>query len=397
MKIAVVGAGIIGLALSRALLLRYEHVEIDLFDQFSVPSRGTSMRNSGVLHAGLYYKPGSLKAKMCKLGTARLLDYIREKRLPVLNCGKILVPFTEVDHQNLLSIKSKADLNGCETEVINYSAASRIQQGIVGQDLYLWSPLTKVFSPSHILNSLSQDLRSSSVRFRLEKVISICSSTTTLRSCASGNIGYDYIFNVAGPGALRLYQQDVPVCNRLALLPILGQYANMLMGPEVGTNLYPVPDPELPFLGVHVTPQTGGAMPILGPNAVPIFREYLDQYGADDLVSLLPRLGIEAAMFISNACNFRKHAISEFAISTASKFYANTVRFFDESTRMSIKVAMAPHTYGIRPQLVNIDSLTFFDDFICQLHGRTLHVVNAVSPAFTSSMALAEYLIDTAL
>jgi len=397
MKIAVVGAGIIGLALSRALLLRYEHLEIDLYDQFSVPSKGTSLRNSGVLHAGLYYKPDSLKAKLCKLGTERLLEYINDKRLPILHCGKILVPFSEPDLQNLFSIKSKADLNGCETEVISHDIANKIQKGIVGQDHYLWSPLTKVFSPYHILNSLSLDLRASSVNFRLEKVSSICSSTTTLVASSLGAITYDYIFNVAGPGALRLYKQDVPDSNRLMLLPILGQYANLLGGPDITTNIYPVPDPKLPFLGVHVTPQTGESFPILGPNAVPVFREYLDQYVKEDLIDLLPRLGIEAAMFMSNSSNFRKHAMSEFTVSPPGKFHSNTLRFFDKSIHSSIKVVMAPHIYGIRPQLVNIDTLTFFDDFICEPYGRTLHVVNAVSPAFTSSMALAEYLIDMAI
>lgn len=397
MKIAVVGAGIIGLALCRALLLRYENLEIDLYDQFSIPSKGTSMRNSGVLHAGLYYKPNSLKARMCKLGTALLLDYIHDNGLPLLNCGKILVPFGEVDHQNLLAIKRKADANGCETELITHEFAERIQQGIVGQDSYLWSPLTKVFSPGHILNQLTIDLQSSLVNFCLEKVRSICSSTTTLLTHASATVAYDYIFNVAGPGALRLYQQDLPDSSRLALLPILGQYANLTDGPGITTNLYPVPDLELPFLGVHVTPRNGELLPILGPNAVPIFREYLDEYGPDDLLNVMPRLSIEAAMFIGNACNFRNHAMSELTISPTRKFYTNTVRFFNPLTRSSIKVAMAPHIYGIRPQLVNLDTLTFFDDFICKLHGRTLHVVNAVSPAFTSSMALAEHLIDTTL
>jgi len=397
MKVAVIGAGIIGLTLTRELILRFENLTIDLYDQFSIPSKGTSIRNSGVLHAGLYYGPNSLKARLCKAGTEKLLKYIQDNRLPILECGKILVPFDETDNTNLLSIKKKADANKCETELISHSEAEKIQKGIVGQDHYLWSPRTKVFSPGHILHRLSIDLGCYHVNFCRDRVYSINSSNTTLMTGGSGVVSYDYIFNVAGPGSLRLYQTDLPGINRLAMLPILGQYANLIDGPEISTNLYPVPDPELPFLGIHVTPKPGSNHPVLGPNAVPIFRDYLDEYDASDLISLLPRLGLEAAMYVQNKCNFRRHAISEFTVSPIAKFYANTVRFFDKLTQSSIKVKMAPETYGIRPQLVDMDTLKFFDDFICELHGNTLHVVNAVSPAFTSSMALAEHLIEKVL
>jgi len=397
MKVAVIGAGIIGLTLTRELLLRSENLTIDLYDQFSIPSKGTSIRNSGVLHAGLYYSPNSLKARLCKAGTEKLLRYIHDNHLPILDCGKILVPFDEVDVTNLLSIKTKADANECETELISHSEAERIQKGIVGQDVYLWSPRTKVFSPSHILNQLSIDLGCYNVNFCRDRVYSINSSNTTLLTGRSGVVSYDYIFNVAGPGSHRLYQTDLPGISRLAMLPILGQYASLIDGPEISTNLYPVPDPELPFLGIHVTPKPGSCHPILGPNAVPIYRDYLDEYDGSDLISLVPRLGLEAAMFAQNKCNFRRHAISEFTVSPIKKFYANTVRFFDKLTQSTIKVRMAPETYGIRPQLVDMDTLKFFDDFICELHGNTLHVVNAVSPAFTSSMALAEHLIEKVL
>jgi len=101
MKVAVVGAGIIGLTLSRALLNRYTDCEIDIIDKFSVPSTGTSIRNSGVLHAGLYYRPDSLKAKLCKKGTLLLEDFIFTHSLPLLDCGKLLVPHCDRDYTNL--------------------------------------------------------------------------------------------------------------------------------------------------------------------------------------------------------------------------------------------------------------------------------------------------------
>ena len=394
MNFAVVGAGVVGLTIAKELLARFPKANLELYDAFSIPSKGTSIRNSGVLHAGLYYQPNSLKARLCSAGSSLLVDYIHVNKLPVLNCGKILVPHTAEDVQSLYAIKSRADSNGCIAHLIHYEDALQKQPNIARRDLYLWSPNTKVFSPFHILGHLHFELLQLGANLFTERVVGIDSDHTILTLKSGASKRYDYIFNVAGPGALRLYQAEHSDLNRLALLPILGQYAVLTNGPEICTNLYPVPDPRSPFLGVHVTPRASCLLPILGPNAIPFFRSYFDEYESDDLINFLPRLGVEAAMFLTNSCNFRDHACSELAFSAQRKFYANTIRFFDQSARSSVAIQMTSSIYGIRPQLVDIDRLHFVDDFICRTHNNTLHVVNAVSPAFTSSMALAKHLVD---
>jgi len=393
MKVAVVGAGIIGLTLSRALLNRYTDCEIDIIDKFSVPSTGTSIRNSGVLHAGLYYRPDSLKAKLCKKGTLLLEDFIFTHSLPLLDCGKLLVPHCDRDYTNLKDIKMKADANGCTTELINHSSAQRIQPGLVGRDVFLWSPKTKVFSPSHILRTLVSGFNQHNVNYIIDEVLKIDSENKKI-FCKRGILsGYDFIFNVAGPGSLNLYQNDAGRGLHLMLLPILGQYAILKNGPEILTNIYPVPDPELPFLGVHITPRPSNK-PIIGPNAIPILKTYLQTKEIFEFRDLASRLGVMTSMYIANKSNFRVHAHSEFTLSTTRKFVANTVRYFQRPELLSINISLDDTTYGIRPQLVDANSLSFFDDFICDKCYSTLHVVNAVSPAFTSSFALAEYLLD---
>ncbi len=394
MRICVIGSGIIGLTLCLEIKKRYPKIYIDLIDENSIPSNGTSIRNSGVLHAGLYYEPGSLKAKFCQEGRKLLLNYINNNHLPLLNCGKILVPFNDIDYKRMSIIKRNAELNNCTVELINYQRAFNIQPGIIERDNYLWSPLTKVFSPKSILCSLYNKLKELDVNFIKDKVSSIdgCKGSVT-RFRAKTSL-YDYIFNVSGPGSLALCQSDLNSPNNLILLPILGQYGFQKTSVKLKTNLYPVPDPELPFLGVHITPTTDAQI-LVGPNAVPSLSKYYDQFSISDLLEIPSRLTTLTLMMLGNYNNFREHAASEFSIRTNLKFQSRAKAFFDPRISSGIQVNMTPERYGIRPQLVNKSNMKFFDDFLVNRSKKAIHVVNAISPAFTSSMSIANFLCDS--
>jgi len=393
MKIAIIGSGVVGLTLAKELISFSNDVSIDLIDAYSIPSKGTSIRNSGVLHAGLYYTPGSLKSKLCLEGRSLLESYIVHNQLPFLQCGKLLVPHSDTDIKRLTSIKQKADLNGCVTSLIDYNQASKIQPGICVRDTYLWSPKTCVFSPSDILNQLVSDLSNSNqVAFIMSSVTNINADRTTLAGSNISNSKYDFIYNVAGPGSLQMFKQLSDALNHLLLIPFIGEYARLNSGPDIKTNIYPVPDPELPFLGVHVTPQLHGLNPIIGPNALPFTRSYLDEYISTDLTDLPSRFFVLLGLYASNSANFRTHAHFEFSISKIRKFYYQYSQFFQPSVRTSISLSMDKSIYGIRPQLVDLDTLEFVNDFICKTTNNIFHVINAVSPAFTSSLSLAKYL-----
>lgn len=393
MNVAIVGAGIVGLSLANELIASANDIRIDVIDAFSFPSKGTSIRNSGVLHAGLYYKPGSLKSKLCSEGRTLLERYAQRKNIPLLQCGKLLVPNSELDIANLHEIKRKADLNGCTTELLTYQEAVAIQPGLSYRDIFLWSPKTCVFSPPDILNQLVTDLVASErVNFIYSNIHSIDPDTISVYGSGLTSKTYDFIFNVSGPGALKLFKPLSKSLDHLALVPFIGEYARLDSGPQIKTNIYPVPDPELPFLGVHVTPQLNAKAPIVGPNALPFPRSYLDEYISEDMTEMHSRLLILLGFYSSNSANFRRHAHSEFALSKRKKFLRQTQTFFEEALASSIEVSMDKSVYGIRPQLVDLRNLSFVNDFICKPIGNTLHVVNAVSPAFTSSLALAKYL-----
>ena len=203
---------------------------------------------------------------------------------------------------------------------------------------------------------------------------------------------YDFIFNVAGPGALNIYQQVSNSLDHLRLVPFIGEYARLTVGPAIKTNIYPVPDPDLPFLGVHLTPRANEKYPIIGPNALPFPRSYLDEYLPSDLNQLPSRLSLLAAMFIGNRANFRSHALKEYSANKRLKFYKQTQSFFDQDKSTKLDIRMDSSVYGIRPQLIDINKLDFVNDFILEQTSNVIHVVNAVSPAFTSSLALGKYL-----
>lgn len=393
MKLAIIGSGVVGLTLAKELISFSKVVSIDLIDAYSIPSKGTSIRNSGVLHAGLYYTSGSLKSKLCLDGRSLLESYIVHNQLPLLRCGKLLVPHSDKDMKHLASIKQKADLNGCETSLIDYNQASKIQPGICIRDTYLWSPKTFVFSPSDILNQLVSDLSNSNqVNFIVSSVDNINADSTTLTGSNIPISKYDFIYNVAGPGSLQIFKQLSDDLNHLLLIPFIGEYARLNSGPDIKTNIYPVPDPELPFLGVHVTPQLHALNPIIGPNALPFMRSYLDEYISTDLTDLPSRLLVLLGLYASNSANFRTHAHSDLSISKIRKFIFQSKQFFHPSVSASISLSMDKSIYGIRPQLVDLNTLKFVNDFICKTTNNIFHVVNAVSPAFTSSLSLAKYL-----
>ena len=138
MKFVIIGSGIIGLSIAKALIEKKIHkpINILILDKHAIPSKGTSVHNSGVLHAGLYYKPGSLKAKLSIDGGIKLKEWCKKNNLPILECGKLLIPFNENDYVNLEKIEKNALNNGCNVEMIDHDRASNIQPSLIKKDKY---------------------------------------------------------------------------------------------------------------------------------------------------------------------------------------------------------------------------------------------------------------------
>jgi len=395
MKIIIIGSGIVGLSIAKSLIEKnlYKGEEILIVDKYSIPSDGTSTHNSGVLHAGLYYKPGSLKAKLSIEGGKKLKKWCDENKLPILECGKILVPFNKQDDARLDNIAINAKKNGCSIKIIDFIEANKIQDGLIKKEKYLWSPKTSVFSPKLIIESLYLFLKENGVCFSKTSVIKDDSINKKLFLGNNKFIKYHRYVNCAGSGALNIAKSVTSKFDNLSILPFLGEYAVQKSGIKIKTNLYPVPEPELPFLGIHLTPRISKSA-LIGPNAIPSIRTDVQGLELNDLKQLPSIIVNNIVLFASNIQNFRKHAISELTFNAQNKFLKKSSQFFDKNYIKNFKLVMDKSTYGIRAQLIEKNTYKFINDFIFEEIDGNIHIVNAVSPAFTSCFALADFITD---
>ncbi|WP_288261468.1 NAD(P)/FAD-dependent oxidoreductase [uncultured Prochlorococcus sp.] len=395
MKFVIIGSGIIGLSIAKALIEKKIHkpLNILILDKYAIPSKGTSVHNSGVLHAGLYYKPGSMKAKLSIDGGIKLREWCKKINLPILECGKLLIPFNENDYVNLEKIEKNALNNGCNVEMIDHDRASNIQPFLIKKDKYLWSPNTSVFDPKLIVERLYKSLKEMGVNFLKKSVILDDSDKKRLIFDDYTNLSYENYINCAGPGALDIAKSVTNKFDNLTILPFLGQYAVQKSGLEIKTNLYPVPDPELPFLGIHLTPRINESS-LIGPNAIPVFKKDIQGYDLKDLRDIPSIITNNIILFASNKSNYRNHALSELSFNSKNKFYVNALRYFSSNLKSNFQIEMDSKTYGIRAQLLNRNTYELENDFIYEKINNNIHIVNAVSPAFTSCFSLAEFIVN---
>ena len=167
----IIGAGCVGLSIAYKLLEKYKSAEdIIIIDKYNVPTKGTSLRNSGVLHAGLYYPKGSEKSKLCIQGGESLSKLCHDNNLPILNCGKLIVPFNRKDEENLENLFLNAQNCGRNVHLISYKEALTIQPNIKNVDKYLWSPKTSVFQPNKVLKFFYEKLVDAGAKFLIDSV-----------------------------------------------------------------------------------------------------------------------------------------------------------------------------------------------------------------------------------
>ncbi len=396
MKI-IIGAGCIGLSIAYKLLEKFKKADdIIIIDRYNIPSKGTSLKNSGVLHAGLYYPPGSEKSNLCINGAEMLRSLCIENNLPLLECGKLIISNTHEEEVRLENLYKNSLLCKRNVRIINHQEASKIQPNINFSNMYLWSPKTCVFSPSQILNFFYRKLFESGAIFIKDKVLEIDNINSLVTTENNGKKYFESLFNCAGPGALNLCKENNSNYKNLSLLPILGQYGIIPKKESLKTNIYPVPDPNLPFLGIHITPMINGNI-LVGPNAIPIYKKDVQGFDINDLISIFPNIYNHTKLFISNSQNYRKHALKELNINILKKFRLEISKLIMLTKEERMMMHMGIDYYGIRPQLYDHKKNRLINDFIYHRDDNIIHMVNAVSPAFSSCLSLSEKMIDLIL
>jgi L-2-hydroxyglutarate oxidase len=396
--VLIVGGGMVGLCLAHQLLERGMAASITVLDKEPELGRHSSGRNSGVLHAGLYYKPGSIKAQVCVGGARRLRAWVQERGLPLNACGKVIVPpRPELDGQ-LDVLAERGTANGASVEFFDEKQLRElIPEARSASGRALWSPNTAVVKPITLVRRLQQELRERGVSFLTDRAGWRAEPERRQLGLADGGtIAYGHLINCAGLQADRV-AHPFGVGHEYTLLPFKGLYWQLKPGCPIQprANLYPVPDLNVPFLGVHFTPSADPTPVVsIGPTATPAWgRENYRGLQALEPAMAAANLTVLARQYLANRGGFRRYVHEQAFLALpplllrAAQQLIPAVRA--EHLELSQKV-------GIRSQLFNRQTQRLEDDFLCLPGPASTHVLNAISPAFTASFALADLILDEA-
>lgn len=390
----IVGAGIVGLTVAHELKTRFPTARIGVLDKEANAGLHASGRNSGVLHSGIYYSSDTLKAKVCAVGATRMMDFAREHAIPCLKSGKVIVATSEKELPTVERLLRNASENGIRAWRIDEKELHEIEPHAARGLAAIYSPDTAVID-SHsraVVNRLTALLEQQGVQFLwrhgFRKVGQPGEVVTD-----QGKLSYGYLFNCAGAYA-DVVARNFGLADGYALVPFKGIYWKLRPEAEhlVRANIYPVPDIDLPFLGVHLTRVINGDV-YVGPTAIPALGR--ENYGLIQGIRPLEAMGVGyrlTGMYLSNRYNFRRMAHLELSKYLKHKFLAAAQRLLPSIT--AADMVPTPKA-GIRPQLVNLREGKLEMDYIFQHTGRSTHVLNAISPAFTSSFAFAEMIVNS--
>ena len=363
--IAIVGAGIVGLATARELLLRRPGARLAVLDKEPEVARHQTGHNSGVVHAGLYYAPGSLKARLCREGRAALLRYADEKGIPYRLSGKLVVATDESELARLAELRRRGEANGLEglQELEGWDEIEPHVRGVRA----LHVPETGVIDYRAVARAYADDVRALGGALVLGREVH-----------SAEDVDADRIVVCAGLQADRLAHGT-----ERRIVPFRGDYFVLAPGAAelVRGLVYPVPDPSFPFLGVHFTRRIDDAV-WAGPNAVPSFaREGYGRLRVDlrDAAGVLASPGLRRL-----AARYWRTGVAEIWRDLVKPAAVAQMRRYLPELRAQ-DVAFGP--CGIRAQLLAPDG-ELVDDFLIERRGRALHVLNAPSPAATASLAI---------
>ena len=398
----IVGAGMVGLSIAHQLKILEPNMKIFIVEKESEVGRHSSGRNSGVLHAGIYYKPETLKSKLCIDGAQRLKRWCRKQNIQILECGKVISPQDiNLDFQ-LDELLHRGKKNGAEVEIINKKKFEElVPNGRTASGRAIWSPNTSVVSPLQVVKTLYKQLKSEGINFLFDtklKNFSSSEQTVILKNklnMEEYRIKFNHLFNCAG-----LQSDEIGklfgIGKNFNLIPFKGIYWELKKKSNLyfDTNLYPVPDLNMPFLGVHVTPSLDGNI-YLGPTAIPAFGSE-NYFGIDGLEPLktLKNFAIIANQLIKNENKFRNYASEQALLGFKYLFFKSAKKLIPSLT---IEDIVPSRKVGIRPQLYNNISRKLLTDFYLETTPCSTHILNAISPAFTASFAFADYVINNGL
>ena len=386
--VVIIGAGIMGLAIARSLIDFCPAIKIVIIDKESEIGRHASGRNSGVLHAGFYYSPESLKAQFCRDGNLAMKQLAEKHNVQIRHVGKVVVAQNEDELSRMHTLYERGIANGVDLQLFDQSELDSYEPLSKTYKEFLWSPTTSIVDKQGILNALHSELKINGVDFLFNQ--KYVNSDERIISTDKYKITYRHLINASGGGAISIAHKMGFGLN-YEMIPFLGVYRGTKQGNlPLRTLVYPVPHPLNPFLGTHFTITTDGLVKI-GPTAQPVF--FSEQYRVMEGWNLQELKASPKAMssyFHHNLRNVSNLIRAEFP----QLFESALVRKSSELVPSARNVEIWDRKpSGIRAQLLRNDTKALEQDFVVEGNSVSTHLLNVVSPGWTSSIPFAEWVV----
>ncbi|MGA7615529.1 MAG: L-2-hydroxyglutarate oxidase [Thermoanaerobaculia bacterium] len=386
---AIVGGGIVGLATAFHLSKRFPESKLVVLEKEPRWAAHQTGHNSGVIHSGIYYKPGSLKARLATDGNRSMVEFCRQEGIPHEVCGKLIVATAEDELPRLEALFRRGGENGLHVRRLTGSEAEKIEPHVRCLEA-LHVPSTGIVDFSAVCDRLAERLAAQGTDLRLSTAVtSIRHDGVHHLQTAGGEIQADYLIGCAGLQSDRFAQLD-GVDPGAKIVPFRGEYYELL--PErrnlVRGLIYPVPDPAFPFLGVHFTRMIDGSVHA-GPNAVLAFQR--EGYRKRDISLRDSWDTLTFAGFWKLAAKYWKYGMDEMVRSfSKGAFVRSLQKMIPEIGRDDL----VPAGSGVRAQALRPDG-ALVDDFLLVRGERSLHVCNAPSPAATASLEIGRTIVES--
>ncbi|MEU7629925.1 L-2-hydroxyglutarate oxidase [Nocardia sp. NPDC049220] len=385
----VIGGGIVGVATAHRILARHPGASLVLLEKAHALGTHQTGHNSGVIHSGIYYSPDSLKAALCRRGAQWTKDFAAAHDIPYQVCGKLLVATDDVEYHRMLALHERSVANGVDVELIDAAELARREPRVTGVGA-LFVPSTGIIDYTGVTTTLAAQVRAAGGLLVLGAEITTLTESADAVTAAgrTGSWTARRLVVCAGLQADRI-ARAAGLRTDFRIVPFRGEYYQLPPNRAglVRTLIYPIPDPDLPFLGVHLSPMIDGTLTV-GPNAVlGLAREDYRKGGFDarDAREVLGYPGFHRVALANVRTGLRELRNSLFK----RGYLAQCRRYCPELTAADL----LPREAGIRAQAVLRDG-TLVHDFLIERTDRSIHLLNAPSPAATSAMPIAEYIVD---
>jgi L-2-hydroxyglutarate oxidase len=386
--VLIIGAGVVGLSAGIAFLESDPSLKVVIAEKGPRLGLHASGRNSGVLHAGFYYSPDSLKARFCRDGNQELRSIAQKYKIPVREVGKVVVARNDDENDRLETLFRRGVENGVELEILDVAHLSKYESLAITHERFLWSPKTAISDPSSILKALQNEfeLLGGSVFFETKIWLKEINNEIIDNSL---QFDAELIVNTAGAQADRI-SRSVGIGIEYAMLPFMGVYrATEEKNLPLQRLVYPVPHPINPFLGVHFTLTLDGKVKI-GPTAIPIAgREQYTLFSGWSGSDMAQSIKGMASLIRGDAHDFGRIIKSEWPKIIQKQLVKESLELVPSAASVQSWHRKPP---GIRAQLVHLPTGKLEQDFVVEKKLNSIHVLNAVSPGWTSALPFGRYI-----